>query len=98
MKRLKLRPWAKISLISIFVVAAAIVLVNTSKAMAKKVEAHNDHLVQEYVSCLENNLVQRDYCARTLGADYRFMDQELEKRGYSYKQVGQDLYLVYPQK
>lgn len=97
-KRLKLRPWAKISLISIIVLTTAIMLVNTSRVMANTVEAHNNHLVQEYISCLENNFVQRDYCARAIGSDYRFMDQELTKRGYSYEQVGQDLYLVYPQK
>lgn len=53
-----------------------------------------ERLVNEYVQCLEDNWTQRDYCARQVGSEYHYMDLLIEKYGYTYKQVGYDLYVV----
>ena len=51
-------------------------------------------MVETYVTCLKDNWAQRDYCAKKQGANYIILDQQLEKYGYTYKQVGYDLFIV----
>ena len=51
-------------------------------------------MVETYVTCLKDNWTQRDYCAKKQGANYIILDRQLEKYGYTYKQVGYDLFVV----
>lgn len=52
-------------------------------------------LVDNYINCLRENFVQRDYCSKKVSnTDYRFLDQLIKQYGYDYKQVGYDLYIV----
>lgn len=51
-------------------------------------------MVETYVTCLKDNWTQRDYYAKKQGANYIILDQQLEKYGYTYKQVGYDLFVV----
>lgn len=71
--------------------------INTIKTNEKIRQEEEANLVKSYVYCLEENFTQRYSCASGLGKDYRYMDQLIEKYGYSYKQVGKDLYLVKPE-
>ena len=54
-----------------------------------------EKLVNAYVECLQENHTQRYYCASQVSdTSYQVLDQKLEKYGYTYKQVGYDLYVV----
>jgi hypothetical protein len=64
------------------------------KVKVANIEEEN-HMVHEYVACLQDNHTQRDYCARKQGASYYYMDQLVEKYGYEYTQVGKDLFIDY---
>lgn len=94
MRRRKLKKGVKV--IAFLIVLALLILlgirvynnVKESRAQQEK------QLVEEYVQCLKDNWTQRDYCARQVGSEYHYMDLLIEKYGYSYKQVGYDLYLV----
>ena len=50
--------------------------------------------VNEYVECLENNNMQRDYCARKQESSYYYMDNLVKKYGYSYEINNKDLKIV----
>ena len=63
----------------------------------RKHELERYKTVLAYVKCLEESFVQRDYCARKVSkTNYRFLDQDFYNLGFSYEQVGYDLYIVYP--
>jgi len=50
--------------------------------------------VNEYVECLENNNMQRDYCARKQESSYHYMDKLIKKYGYTYIQENKDIKIV----
>lgn len=70
----------------IITITIAIALIGIKTSQNKR----ND-LVEQYVGCLQNSHVQRDYCAKTLNSDYHYLDELLKEKGYTYKQVGKDL-------
>ena len=50
--------------------------------------------VNEYIECLENNNMQRDYCARKQESSYYYMDKLTEKYGYTYEINNKDIKIV----
>lgn len=82
-------------LINVLVLVVLGVLVVNQVNLVKEQNAQQEkELVESYVECLQDNFTQRDYCARQVSdTNYRILDQKLEKYGYTYKQVGYDLYL-----
>ena len=82
-------------LVNVLVVLVfGVVLVNQVNLVKENNALQEEKLVNAYIECLENNHTQRDYCARQVSnASYQILDQKLEKYGYTYKQVGYDLYL-----
>ena len=50
--------------------------------------------VQQYVECLEQNNMQRDYCARKQESSYYYMDNLIKRYGYTYIQDNKDLKIV----
>ena len=81
-------------LIGLMLVGGGMLLMNQINNVKEENKRNEERLVQEYVQCLEDNFTQRDYCARQVGSEYHYMDLLIEKYGYTYKQVGYDLYLV----
>ena len=76
------------------VLVFGVVLVNQVNLVKENNALQEEKLVNAYIECLENNHTQRDYCARQVSnTSYQVLDQKLEKFGYTYKQVGYDLYL-----
>ena len=90
MKRRKLKMWVKVMLV-VILIGGLIILYNNAKQNRIKEERA---MVETYVTCLNENWTQRDYCAKKQGANYIILDQQLEKYGYTYKQVGYDLFVV----
>lgn len=76
------------------ILVVGVVLVNQVNLVKQNNALQEEKLVNAYVECLEDNFTQRDYCARQVSnTSYQVLDQKLEKYGYTYKQVGYDLYL-----
>ena len=90
MKRRRLKMWVKVTLV-IILIGGLIILHNNAKQNRIKEERA---MMETYVTCLKDNWTQRDYCARKQGSNYIILDQQLDKYGYKYKQVGYDLILV----
>ena len=82
--------WVKVVLV-IILIGGLIILHNNIKQNRIKEERA---MVEAYVTCLKDNWTQRDYCAKKQGSNYIILDQQLEKYGYTYKQVGYDLFVV----
>lgn len=80
------------------VVLLAIVIGLLIGMLMKNAKAENikreKEMVNTYVTCLNENWTQRDYCAREQGTSYHYMDQLIKKYGYKYIQKGYDLYIV----
>ena len=75
----------------VILIGGLIILYNNIKQNRIKEERA---MVETYVTCLKDNWTQRDYYAKKQGANYIILDQQLEKYGYTYKQVGYDLFVV----
>ena len=90
MKTRRIKRWVKVLL----VIVGVIVLVDLLNNISKSNKEYEKEMVQTYVTCLENNWTQRDYCAKQQNSNYYYMDSLIGKYGYSYKQVGYDLYVV----
>ena len=75
----------------VILIGGLIILYNNIKQNRIKEERA---MVEKYVTCLKDNWTQRDYYAKKQGANYIILDQQLEKYGYTYKQVGYDLFVV----
>ena len=76
------------------VLVLGVLVVNQVNLVKENNKIQEEKLVNAYIECLENNHTQRDYCARQVSnTSYQVLDQKLEKFGYTYKQVGYDLYL-----
>lgn len=94
MKRRRLKKWVKVLLVIIGVIVLVSLISIRISSIQKQNKEYEKEMVQTYVTCLENNWTQRDYCARQQDSNYHYMDLLIEKYGYSYKQVGYDLYVV----
>lgn len=94
MKRRILKKWVKVLLVIIGVIVLVSIISLRIISIQKQNKKYEKEMVQTYVTCLENNWTQRDYCARQQDSNYHYMDLLIEKYGYSYKQVGYDLYVV----
>ena len=75
-------------------IAIILILGFIMKNVSKKNEEYRKGLVEQYTTCLKEHWTQRSYCAEQVGRDYHYLDRLIQKYGYSYKQVGYDLYLV----
>ena len=73
-------------------VLTALFMFLSFNAKVAEVEKEN-RLVHEYVACLQDNFVQRSYCASTVGYSYEYLDSLVTEYGYEYTQVGYDLYI-----
>lgn len=94
MKRRRLKKWVKVLLVITGVIVLVSIISPRIISIQKQNKEYEKEMVQTYVTCLENNWTQRDYCARQQDSNYHYMDLLIEKYGYSYKQVGYDLYVV----
>ena len=76
------------------VLVLGVLVVNQVNLVKENNKLEEEKLVNAYIECLENNHTQRDYCARQVSdTSYQVLDQKLEKYGYTYKQVGYDLFV-----
>ena len=75
-------------------IAVILILGFVMKNVSKKNEEYHRELVEQYTTCLKEHWTQRSYCGEQVGRDYHYLDRLIQKYGYSYKQVGYDLYLV----
>ena len=76
------------------VLVLGVLVVNQVNLVKENNKIQEEKLVNAYIECLENNHTQRDYCARQVSnTSYQVLDQKLEKFGYTYKQVGYDLFI-----
>ena len=75
-------------------VMLGIVVVNQVNLVKANNKLEEEKLVNAYVECLRENHTQRYYCASQVSdTSYQILDQKLEKYGYTYKQVGYDLFV-----
>ena len=76
------------------ILVLGVLVVNQINLVKENNKIQEEKLVNAYIECLENNHTQRDYCARQVSdTSYQVLDQKLEKYGYTYKQVGYDLFV-----
>lgn len=76
------------------ILVVGVVLVNQANLVKQNNALQEEKLVNAYVECLEDNFTQRYYCASQVSnTSYQILDQKLEKYGYTYKQVGYDLFI-----
>ena len=76
------------------VLVLGVVVVNQVNLVKENNKLEEEKLVNAYVECLRENHTQRYYCASQVSdTSYQILDQKLEKYGYTYKQVGYDLFV-----
>jgi hypothetical protein len=82
-------------LINVLVVLVlGVVIVNQINLVKEHNALQEEKLVNAYVECLQENHTQRYYCASQVSdTSYQVLDQLVEKYGYTYKQVGYDLFI-----
>ena len=80
------------------IVILIILLVSIASAIRTESEKKEKALVNDYITCLERNQMQRYYCGEKLGRTYQWLDSLLKKHGYRYEKVNYDLYIVEDQK
>lgn len=75
-------------------VVLGIVVVNQVNLVKENNKLEEEKLVNAYIECLQENHTQRYYCASKVSdTSYQILDQKIEKYGYTYKQVGYDLFI-----
>ena len=78
----------------IVIIIIGILVVNQINLVKENNKIQEEKLVNEYVECLRDNHTQRYYCANQVSdTSYQVLDQLIEKYGYTYKQVGYDLFI-----
>lgn len=76
------------------VLVLGVLVVNQVNLVKENNKLEEEKLVNAYVECLRENHTQRYYCASQVSdTSYQILDQKLEKYGYTYKQVGYDLFV-----
>ena len=78
----------------VLVLVMGVLVVNQVNLQKENNKLEEEKLVNAYVECLRENHTQRYYCASQVSdTSYQILDQKLEKYGYTYKQVGYDLFV-----
>ena len=78
----------------VLVLVMGVLVVNQVNLQKENNKLEEEKLVNAYVECLRENHTQRYYCASQVSdTNYQILDQKLEKYGYTYKQVGYDLFV-----
>lgn len=93
MRKTRIR-WGRIIIAIVVVIIIIIAGVKVRNNIIEKRNMEEKAAVETYVACLKENWTQRDYCAKQQHSNYYYLDLLLEKHGYTYKQVGYDLYVV----
>lgn len=76
------------------VLVLGVLVINQVNLIKENNNLKEEKLVNTYVECLQENYTQRNYCANQVGdTSYQTLDKKLEKYGYTYKQVGYDLFI-----
>ena len=76
------------------ILVLGVLVVNQVNLVKENNKIQEKKLVNDYVECLKDNHTQRYYCASQVSnTSYQILDQKLEKYGYTYKQVGYDLFV-----
>ena len=76
------------------ILVLGVLVVNQVNLVKENNKLEEEKLVNAYVECLKENHTQRYYCANKVSnTSYQMLDQKLEKYGYTYKQVGYDLFV-----
>lgn len=76
------------------ILVLGVLVVNQVNLVKENNKLEEEKLVNAYVECLQENHAQRYYCAsKVSNASYQILDQKLENYGYTYKQVGYDLFV-----
>ena len=86
----KIRKWVKVVIIILVLIMIALL---TKQNKIKK-ELEEKQIVGQYIECLQDNFMQRDYCGNQINKDYRIMDQTIKKYGFDYEEKGKDLIIV----
>ena len=76
------------------VLVLGVLVVNQVNLVKENNKLEEEKLVNADVECLGENHTQRYYCASQVSdTSDQILDQNLEKYGYTYKQVGYDLFV-----
>ena len=76
------------------ILVLGVLVINQVNLIKENNNLKEEKLVSAYVECLQENHTQRNYCANQVGdTSYQTLDKKLEKYGYTYKQVGYDLFI-----
>lgn len=78
----------------IIVIIVMVLFVNKVNTIKENNKLEEKKLVNDYVECLKDNHTQRYYCSNKVGnKSYKELDKLVEKYGYTYKQVGYNLFI-----
>lgn len=78
----------------VIIIMLGVVLVNQVSLVKENNKLEEEKLVNAYIECLQENHTQRYYCASQVSdTSYQVLDQLVEKYGYTYNQVGYDLFV-----
>lgn len=78
----------------ILVLVMGVLVVNQVNLQKENNKLEEEKLVNAYITCLEENHTQRNYCANKVSdKSYQTLDNLIKKYGYTYKQVGYDLFI-----
>ena len=78
----------------VIIIMLGVVLVNQVNLVKENNKLEEEKLVNAYIECLQENHTQRYYCASQVSdTSYQVLDQLVEKYGYTYNQVGYDLFV-----
>ena len=76
------------------ILVLGVLVINQVNLVKENNKLEEEKLVNAYVEYLQENHTQRYYCAsKVSNTSYQILDQKLEKYGYTYKQVGYDLFV-----
>ena len=78
----------------IIIMIVIVLFVNKVNTIKENNKLQEKKLVNNYVECLKDNHTQRYYCANKISnKSYKTLDKLIEKYGYTYKQVGYNLFI-----
>ena len=78
----------------LIILVLGVLVINQVNLVKENNKLEEEKLVNAYVECLQENHTQRYYCANKVSnTSYQMLDQKLGKYGYTYKQVGYDLFV-----
>ena len=78
----------------VLVLVMGVLVVNQVNLRKENNKLEEEKLVNAYITCLEEHHTQRNYCANKVSnKSYQALDSLIKKYGYTYKQVGYDLFI-----